>query len=169
MAFVARKRGPRTPSTGPKSSKSVRERSLAAVVPMPRRRAPLEAATMLADGRAKLLDDEVVSVVAHEALDPVVLRGAAERGDTVIVRETTEGWVVLGVLRTRPTPGIDPGDEYLIAANRVRVQAAHEVSLVAGAAQVALRGIGLVETIARDITARAASVHKIIGRMIHLN
>jgi hypothetical protein len=34
---------------------------------------------------------------------------------------------------------------------------------------VLLRAVGRVETIARDITARASQVHKLIGRALHLN
>jgi sulfur transfer protein SufE len=76
---------------------------------------------------------------------------------------------VLGALRTSATPGIDRGDEFTIEARRIHVRADSELKLVSGLVQIALTATGHVETIARDITARASSVHKIIGRMLHLN
>ena len=40
---------------------------------------------------------------------------------------------------------------------------------MSGAASLVLRAFGQVETLADQITSRAASVHKIIGRVIRLN
>lgn len=158
--------------TAAKPARAEAKAKLAAVVPMPVRRPSLQAATLVAfesKGRARFADGEEVEVTAHASVDPVVLRGAAARQEIVVLQETDAGFVVLGALRTRPTPGIDRADEYVIEADRVKVEASHAVALVAGAAEIAVRAVGFVETIARDITARAAGVHKIVGRMIHLN
>lgn len=110
---------------------------------------------------------------ARAALDPsvspVVLRTAAARGERVVVQREAEGWVVLGVLRTTPTPGVDEGDEYVIRARRVQIDAGHEFSVVSGAASFIVRAYGFVETLAEDITTRAAGVHKVVGRMLRLN
>jgi hypothetical protein len=165
MTAKARKRSPR----------SVREpqTEIARVVPLPKRRASIQAATAttLEGDRVRLSfgpDDEADARLAP-SLDPIVVRTAIERRETVIVQEGEEGYVVLGVLRTAPTPGVDKGDEYVIEARRLHLNADHELSLVSGASQIALRAIGMVETIATSITSRASSVHKIIGRMLHLN
>lgn len=175
MPSPARKRTPKPAARPQKAKPAPAEKpraKLAAVLPMPARRPALQAATLLSfdgRGRARFADGEEIEVGAHVSVDPVVLRGAAARGEVVIVQESSAGWVVLGALRTRATPGVDRAEEYVIEADRVKVEAAHAVSLVAGAAEIAVRAVGFVETIARDITARAAGVHKIVGRMIHLN
>jgi hypothetical protein len=116
-----------------------------------------------------LAGDEVGTASLDAALDPAVLRTAKVRGERVIAQREGGAWVVLGALRTAATPGVDEGDEFLIKARRVAVVAAHELSLVTGAASLALRARGHIESIGQDITSRAASVHKIIGRMIRLN
>lgn len=103
------------------------------------------------------------------AVEPVVVRRAIDRGEVVIAQQDPDGWVVMGVLRTCATPGIDVGDDYVIAARRVSVKAEHELSLISGAARIAVTAIGHVETVAKHITARASLVHKIIGRAIQLN
>lgn len=190
MPAAARRRVQKSPKAAPKPSAPAKaakpakvepqaqsrtgagRAKLAAVVPMPARRPSLQAATLLAfdqKGRARFPDGEEVEVTAHASVDPIVLRGAATRGEIVVLQETDKGFVVLGALRARPTPGVDRADEYVIEADRVKVEASHAVALVAGAAEIAVRAVGFVETIARDITARAAGVHKIVGRMIHLN
>ncbi|WP_437961331.1 hypothetical protein WME76_17950 [Sorangium sp. So ce119] len=110
-----------------------------------------------------------VEASVDPAVHPVVLRTAFERGERVIAQREGGAWVVLGVLRTGPTPGVDPGDEYLIRARRVSIVADHEFAVVSGAASLVLRAFGYVETIAQDITARATNVHKVIGRVIRLN
>ena len=56
-----------------------------------------------------------------------------------------------------------------VKARRVEVVSSHEISLVSGTAGIAIRALGQVETLARDITARASGIHKLIGRMIRLN
>lgn len=103
------------------------------------------------------------------ALDPAVLRTAQHRGERVIATREGGVWVVLGALRTAATPGVDEGDDFVIKARRVAIHAAHEFSAVSGAASFVVRAFGGVETLAKDITARASSVHTIIGRMIRLN
>jgi hypothetical protein len=40
---------------------------------------------------------------------------------------------------------------------------------VSGLSSIAVRAYGHVETLADQITSRAASVHKVVGRMLHLN
>jgi len=169
MSAKARKRS---------SPRSVREpnvpaKKIARIVPLPKRRASIQAATAIAidDDRVWIRfgeDDEADARLAP-SLDPIVIRTAVARGETVIVQEGEGGYVVLGVLRTAPTPGVDKGDEYVIEARRVKLAGDHEVSITSGAAQIAVRALGIVETIATSITSRASSVHKIIGRMLHLN
>lgn len=103
------------------------------------------------------------------SVDAAVLRTALRRGEPVIAQREGGRWVVLGALRTAATPGVDEGEEFTLKARRIAVEAAHEFSVVTGAASLVLRAYGHVETLAQDITARASGVHKIIGRMIRLN
>jgi hypothetical protein len=116
---------------------------------------------------------QVGSAVVLARLDPSVhpsvVATAVARGERVIAQREDEAWVVLGVLRTSPTPGIEEADEYVIKAARVRVRAADEVTLASGTSSLAVRAYGAVETIAEQITSRASAVHKIVGRMLHLN
>ncbi|MFO0761953.1 MAG: hypothetical protein U0359_36270 [Byssovorax sp.] len=117
-----------------------------------------------------------VAAALDPSLDVAVLRTAVLRRERVIAQQEASpggdadaGWVILGVLRTAATPGVDEGDEFLIKARRVTVVAANELAFVTGAASLVLRAYGHIESIGQDITSRAASVHKIIGRMIRLN
>lgn len=103
------------------------------------------------------------------SVDAAVLRTAVARGERVIAQREADGWVVLGALRTAATPGVDEADEFAIKAKRISVQAEHELCMTSGAASFVIRALGHVETIADSITARASSVHKIIGRVIRLN
>ncbi len=114
------------------------------------------------------VNGEEVLAALDPSVDPAVIRTAVLRRERVIVADEG-GWVVLGALRTAATPGVDEGEEFMIKARRVAIVAAHEFHVVSGAAALALRAVGHVETIAQDITTRASSVHKIIGRMIRLN
>ncbi len=102
-------------------------------------------------------------------LHPAVVETARARGELLIAQNTAQGLQLLGALRTSPTPGIEPGQDYVIEAERLTLRGNSEVNLVSGGAQVLLRAVGRVETIARDITARASQVHKLIGRALHLN
>jgi hypothetical protein len=106
-------------------------------------------------------------------LDPTVDRRvlvtALARGERVIAQHDAGTWLIVGALRTSPTPGVDDGDEFVIRARRIFVKADHEFSVVSGTASFVLRAQGFVETLAQDITTRASSVHKIIGRLIRLN
>lgn len=105
-----------------------------------------------------------------ESVSAVVLEGAVARGERVVVEVEDDGEVVVvGALRTQPTPGIDAADQYTIEAGRIDLKAEHEVSMSAKTALVVLRAIGEVETVAERITTRAHGVHKIIGRMLRLN
>ncbi len=79
------------------------------------------------------------------------------------------GLVVLGALRTAPTPGVDKADEYLIEAKRVELRGDDRVAIVSGAAQILVNAIDRVEIAAKDITSRARRVHKLVGRILHLN
>lgn len=115
------------------------------------------------------VDGVTVAAALDDALSPRVLATALVRGERVIAQREGGGWVVLGAMRTAPTPGVDEGDEFLIKARRVAVAADHEFSITSGLASFAVRAQGFVETLGRDITARASGVHKIIGRMIRLN
>jgi len=103
------------------------------------------------------------------SVDPAVIQTALRRRERLIVQREDEGWIVVGALRTAATPGVDEGDEFMIKARRVAVIVAHEFNVVTTAASFAIRALGQVETLAQDITTRAASVHKIVGRIIRLN
>ncbi|MBX3196936.1 MAG: hypothetical protein KF894_02165 [Labilithrix sp.] len=128
--------------------------------------------------KALLLEGSVarIRVGAHDAtatldasVHPSVVATAVARGERVVVQREEDGWVLLGVLRTSPTPGIEEADEYVIRAARVRVRAKDEFTVASGAASLAVRAYGMVETVAEQITSRASAVHKIVGRMLHLN
>lgn len=114
-------------------------------------------------------DGEVVGAAIDPAVSVSVLRTAIAREERVIVEAHDAGWVVIGALRTAATPGVDEADEFRIKAGRVTIDAGHELSFVTGAASLVLRAYGHVETLAENITTRASSMHKIIGRMIRLN
>ena len=107
------------------------------------------------------------------SLDPSlslwVVRTAKTTGERLLAQREGDRWVVLGALRTAPVPGVDEGDEFTLRARRISILAEHEASVRAGAASFVLRAQGVVETIAKDITSRATSVHKIVGRMLRLN
>lgn len=103
------------------------------------------------------------------SVHPSVVATAVARGERLIVQREGDAWLVVGALRTSPTPGLEEADEYVIRAGRVRVNATHEFSAAAGSASIAVRAYGMVETVAEQITSRASAVHKIIGRMLHLN
>ena len=149
----------------------------------PARRAPparpepatsgLVAAQIVAsDGDGALVLD-VGGERVHAGLDPSVhpsvIATALARKERVIAQREGGAWVVLGALRAAPTPGIEAADEYVIRAGRVRVEASHEFSVTSGLASLAVRAYGHVETLAEQITSRASSIHKIVGRMLHLN
>ena len=103
------------------------------------------------------------------AVHPAVIEGACKRGERVLVEENEDGLVVIGALRTQPTPGIDEADSYAIKAKRIALEGADEVSLTTQTAAVVLRAVGEVETFAERIISRAEGVHKIVGRMLRLN
>ncbi len=103
------------------------------------------------------------------AVDPVVVRRAQQCEEYVVVQDEGQGWIILGVLRTSATPGVDVGDDYVIEARRVKIRAEHELVLSAGMARLVVAALGRIESVAEFITSRAARVHKIIGRAIELN
>jgi hypothetical protein len=125
---------------------------------------------LLEGGSARI---RVGTIEADATLDPTVhpsvVATAIARGERVIVQREDAGWVILGALRTSPTPGIEEADEYMIRAARVRIRAKDEFTVASGAASFAVRAYGAVETLAEQITSRASAVHKIVGRMLHLN
>jgi hypothetical protein len=125
------------------------------------------------DEQARRVEIEVAGERAWAALDPavdlVVVLTADARGERLMAERGEDGWVVLGSLRTTATPGVDKGDEYLIAARRIRLEGDHDVRMVSGATSLVLRAVGQLELLAQNITSRASSVHKIVGRMLHLN
>lgn len=114
------------------------------------------------------------STVAPAKLDPsvhpTVVEGARARRERVLVEEGEGGaLVVIGALRTQPTPGVDVAESYSIKAKRISLEASEELTLTAQTAAVVLRAIGEVETYAERIVSRAEGVHKIVGRMLRLN
>lgn len=115
------------------------------------------------------LGGELVTASLDPSVHPAVIAGAHARGERVLVEQQGDHLVVLGALRTRPTPGIDAADEYAIEAKRISLRAEEELSLRAQSSALVLRAIGEVETYADRIVSRAESVHKIIGRMLRLN
>lgn len=112
---------------------------------------------------------DVVLASLDAALDPIVVRTAIARKERLIAQWEEGSPVVLGALRTTPTPGVDAGDHFVIEARRVEVQADHEFAVVTGKASFVMRAHGYIESFARDITTRASGVHKLIGRMLRLN
>jgi hypothetical protein len=115
------------------------------------------------------IGEDLVPAYLDPSVSTVVMRTALANHERVITQREAGSWVVVGALRTTPTPGVDIGDEFLIKARRVLVVAEHEFGVVSGAASIVVRAQGVVETVAQDITTRASSLHKIIGRMIRLN
>ena len=112
---------------------------------------------------------EVVPAKIDVSVSRVVLEGARERGERVVVEQDGDELVVIGALRAQPTPGVDAADEYTIKAKRLKLEAGQELSLCAQTAALVLRAAGEVETFAERIISRAEGVHKIIGRMLRLN
>lgn len=122
------------------------------------------------EGVVVALGGALVRATLDRSVSPVVIEGARDRGERVLVEEGADGaLVVLGALRAQPTPGIDVAESYAIKAKRVSVEAEDEISLAAQTAALVLRAAGEVETYADRILSRAESVHKIIGRMLRLN
>lgn len=103
------------------------------------------------------------------SVHPSVVATAVARGERIVVQREGGVWTVLGALRASPTPGIEEADEYVIQAARVRVRAKDEFTVASGAASFAVRAYGMIEALADQITSRASAVHKIVGRMLHLN
>lgn len=112
---------------------------------------------------------EAVRARVDAAVHRAVIEGAFARRERIVAQREDDGWVVLGALRVAPTPGVDVADEYLIRARRVLIEADDDFRVVSGLATFAVRAYGYVETIAEQITSRATSIHKIVGRVLHLN
>ncbi len=129
------------------------------------------ASVLLLEGTTARLRVGALEVTAtlDPSVHPSVVATALTRGERVIAQREGEAWVVLGALRTSPTVGIEEADEYVIRAARVRIRAADEFTVASGAASFAVRAYGTIETFAEQITSRASAVHKIVGRMLHLN
>ena len=161
----------RDSSSGPVSEQRQAEATLPAL------RAARLVAFDAARGRATIaMGEHEVEAALDGALSPAVVVTAVARGErAIVVAEPAgagggePGWLVLGTLRTAPTPGVDEGEEFVIKAKRVLVAAEHEFAIVSGVASFVVRAQGYVETLARDITTRAAGVHKIVGRIVRLN
>lgn len=116
-------------------------------------------------GFGKTTADAKLDAAVHKT----VIEGACRRGERVLVEENEDGLLVIGALRTQPTPGIDEAESYAIKAKRVTLDGSEEVSLSTQTAAVVLRAVGEVETFAERIISRAEGVHKIVGRMLRLN
>ncbi|AKT40603.1 hypothetical protein [Chondromyces crocatus] len=116
------------------------------------------------------LGSSLATATLDPAVHPAVIAGAHARRERVLVEDGGEGAiVVLGALRTQPTPGVEVADTYTIKARHISLEASEELSLKAQTAAVVVRAIGEVETYAERILSRAEGVHKIIGRMLRLN
>lgn len=113
---------------------------------------------------------QIVVARVDPSVHPTVLRGALARGERVLVERDEHGtWIILGALRTQPTPGIDAADAYTIEADTITIRGKREVSIVTEAAGLVVRALGEVETYADKIISRAEGVHKIVGRILRLN
>lgn len=113
---------------------------------------------------------EVVKASCDPSVHRDVLAGALERQERVLAEHRPgQGWVVVGALRTQPTPGIDAADQYRIEADQVTIHGRSEVAMTTRTASVVIRALGEVETYAERIISRAEGVHKIIGRILRLN
>ncbi|HVK70014.1 MAG TPA: hypothetical protein VM694_36425 [Polyangium sp.] len=122
------------------------------------------------DGVMLGIGAKVVPAKLDPSVHPTVMEGACARHERVLVEEQEGGeLVVIGALRTQPTPGVDVAESYTIKAKRISLDAGEELSLSAQTAAVVLRAIGEVETYAERILSRAEGVHKIVGRMLRLN
>jgi hypothetical protein len=110
-----------------------------------------------------------VTAKLDSALDRAVVETALRTSERLLIQPEGDGWVVLGALRTRATPGVDELEEVAIKARRLRLEGTDEVQIVSAAASMILRVTGAVETIAKDVTVRATGLHKLIGRVLHLN
>jgi hypothetical protein len=122
------------------------------------------------DGVVLGIGSQVMPAKLDPSVHPTVVEGACARRERVLVEEGEGGaLVVIGALRTQPTPGVDAAESYAIKAKRISLEADEELSLTAQTAAVVLRAIGEVETYAERILSRAEGVHKIVGRMLRLN
>lgn len=115
------------------------------------------------------IGDEEIPARRDESLHKLVLAGAASRGERVLVEQHGNDLLVVGAVRTQPTPGIDHAPSFDIHADRIHIAAEEELALSARTASVVLRALGEVETLSDRIISRAEGVHKIIGRMLRLN
>jgi hypothetical protein len=114
---------------------------------------------------------KIVEAKASPTLHAAVLKTAQRTGEPVLVERNTDGSiVVVGGLRTRPTPGVDETKEITLEADRIHLKGRKEILLsTEGAASIALRAVGEIETYANRIVSRAEELHKIVGRMLRLN
>ncbi|HVY47569.1 MAG TPA: hypothetical protein VHB21_16885 [Minicystis sp.] len=142
----------------------------AAAAAAPREGLSLARVVAFDGARAKVeIAGEARDALVDRAVHPAVVAGAFERGERVLVEVDARGVpTVVGALRTRPTPGLEAAEEFVIQAKRL-VLRGDEVSLATAAAAVVLRAAGEVETYAERIVSRAEGLHKIVGRMLRLN
>ncbi len=116
-----------------------------------------------------LLGTREVQARLLPVVDPVVIKRAIEISEYVIVQPEGAEWLVIGVLRTCATPGIDVGDDYTIQARRVRVKAEHELTLSTGLVELGMRAFGSLKMVATEITSRARGLHRLVGMPLKLN
>ena len=149
----------------------VEDRALASTTPAAALPSIATARVVSIDGRAASV--EVGGVVRAASLDePVhaaVIAGACERGERVLVEARGAELVIVGALRTQPTPGIDEAERYVVKAGSISIEGSDEVRLSTGAAAFVLRATGEIETFAERIVSRAEGVHKMVARFLRLN
>ncbi|MBX3231411.1 MAG: hypothetical protein KIT84_10735 [Labilithrix sp.] len=127
-------------------------------------------ALLLEGDRARIRVGRAEHVASLDpSVHPSVVATAIARAERLVVERADGAWTILGALRTSPTPGIEEADEYVIRAARVKIRAKDEFTVASGAAAFAVRAYGTIESFAEQITSRASAVHKIVGRMLHLN
>ncbi len=127
------------------------------------------------DGVLVAVGSSEVLARVDDGVHPAVVEGALRRGERLLAESDGASLVIVGALRTQPTPGIDAADAYVIQAGSVRIEAkavsidGEEVALSSKTARIVLRAASEIESFAERIVTRASGVHKIVGRMLRLN
>src|SRR5262245_30947211 len=82
------------------------------------------------DGPVLAIGTSTANAKLDASVHPTVIAGAHARRERVLVEEGTDGaLVIVGALRTQPTPGIDEGETYTIKAQQIALEAGKELSL----------------------------------------
>lgn len=116
-----------------------------------------------------VVEDGSASSVPFRAKTAIVLRNLK---DPVLVLRLPDGTAVL-VGQLYPTVPLEPttaeGAEVVLAGNRVRIEAATELILTAGACTIRLDARGKLVSTAEQIVSRARGANKVQGGSVQLN